>query len=167
MRRIFEIGDEEVEVWLSHDGSGYTLHEGDRAIRCALRPTDEKGGYVLDLDGRRVALRLAQRNGVAFIHLGGRTYEVGRSEPADRLMDGGGDKGSDRVIAPMPGVVVSVAVAVGDRVSEGDPLLVIESMKLETTLAAPRDGIVAEVAFGPGDSFGLKALLVQLAAKEG
>jgi 3-methylcrotonyl-CoA carboxylase alpha subunit len=66
----------------------------------------------------------------------------------------------------MPGVVVSVAVKPGDTVTEGQPLLVIESMKLETTLTAPRDGVVAEMPFTAGDSFGLKAVLAQLTPQE-
>ena len=69
-------------------------------------------------------------------------------------------------LAPMPGVVVSVAFKPGDAVKEGQPLLVIESMKLETTLSAPRDGVIAEMPFAAGDSFGLKAVLAQLAPEE-
>ena len=56
----------------------------------------------------------------------------------------------------MPGVVVSVNAKPGDHVKEGQPLLVIESMKLETSLTAPRDGVVAEMPFAAGDSFGLQ-----------
>ena len=44
--------------------------------------------------------------------------------------------------------------------------MVIESMKLETTLTAPRDGVVAEMPFAEGDSFGLKDILAQLAPEE-
>ena len=62
--------------------------------------------------------------------------------------------------------MVSVAVKPGDAVEEGQPLLVIESMKLETTLTAPRDGVVAEMPFAEGDSFGLKDILAQLAPEE-
>nr|WP_312860790.1 acetyl-CoA carboxylase biotin carboxyl carrier protein subunit [Mesorhizobium sediminum] len=59
-----------------------------------------------------------------------------------------------------------MAVKPGDIVAAGQPLLVIESMKLETTLAAPRDGVVAEIPFAAGDSFGLKDVLAQLAPEE-
>lgn len=166
MRRVLDINGLESEIWLSNDGSGYTLHEGVRALRCALRPVGGKSTFTLDLEGRRIAVRLAMGNGVTFIHLNGRAHEVGRIDPADRLTGEGAAAGEDRVVAPMPGIVISIAAKPGDKVREGQPLLVIESMKLETTLTAPRDGTLAEIAFGPGDSFGLKAVLAQLLPQE-
>ncbi len=53
--------------------------------------------------------------------------------------------------APMPGVVLDVSVRPGDRVSEGDALLVLEAMKMEYTIRAFADGIVEHVNFAPGD----------------
>jgi acetyl-CoA/propionyl-CoA carboxylase biotin carboxyl carrier protein len=53
--------------------------------------------------------------------------------------------------APMPGQVLLVPAAVGDRVSAGDPVVVLESMKMELSIAAPIDGTVAEIAVGVGD----------------
>lgn len=166
MRRILEIGGAESDVWLSHDGTGYRLHARDRALRCELRPAEGKGAYVLDVDGRRLPVRLAVGPEATFVHLDGRAYQVVRSDPAERLAGAGAGAGDDRVLAPMPGVVVSVAVTAGDAVKEGQPLLVIESMKLETTLSAPRAGVVAELPFGPGDSFGLRDVLARLAPEE-
>ncbi len=56
-----------------------------------------------------------------------------------------------RLTAPMPGKVVSFAVKAGDTVSKGQALAVMEAMKMEHTIAAPADGIVAELMFAPGD----------------
>ena len=55
------------------------------------------------------------------------------------------------LIAPMPGSVVRVEVTAGRRVSAGQPVLVLEAMKMEHQIAAPADGLVAEVLVGPGD----------------
>ncbi|MDO5288286.1 MAG: acetyl/propionyl/methylcrotonyl-CoA carboxylase subunit alpha [Pseudomonadota bacterium] len=63
--------------------------------------------------------------------------------------EGGGDAG--RLTAPMPGKVVSFAVKAGDKVSKGQPLAVMEAMKMEHTIAAPIDGVVAELLYAPGD----------------
>ncbi|AGP47968.1 3-methylcrotonyl-CoA carboxylase subunit alpha [Psychrobacter sp. G] len=53
--------------------------------------------------------------------------------------------------SPMPGQVVAFKVAVGDTVKKGQPLAVIEAMKIEHTITAPTDGVVAELLFGAGD----------------
>ncbi|MBO1530338.1 acetyl/propionyl/methylcrotonyl-CoA carboxylase subunit alpha [Psychrobacter sp. F1192] len=53
--------------------------------------------------------------------------------------------------SPMPGQVVAFKVAVGDSVKKGEPLAVIEAMKIEHTITAPTDGTVAELLFGAGD----------------
>ncbi|CAG0910445.1 unnamed protein product [Cyprideis torosa] len=61
----------------------------------------------------------------------------------------------------MPGVVASVAVTVGQKVREGDMLLTIEAMKMETALHAEADGVVAEVLVKRGDQIDAKDLLVR------
>ena len=54
--------------------------------------------------------------------------------------------------APMPGLIISVAVKVGDTVQEGDPVLVLEAMKMENSIPAPASGTIKAVYFGSGDS---------------
>ena len=166
MRRIFQIDGEETECWLSHDGSRFVLNTPDGAIPCRLDPTGAPGGHVLRAGARVQQLRLAVGPEATFVHMNGRTHAIGRVDPAERLAGRDGAAADDRIVAPMPGVVVSVNAKPGDHVKEGQPLLVIESMKLETSLAAPRDGVVAELPFGAGDSFGLKATLALLAPEE-
>ena len=56
-----------------------------------------------------------------------------------------------RLTAPMPGKVVSFAVKAGDLVQKGQPLAVMEAMKMEHTIAAPADGVVLELLYVPGD----------------
>jgi 3-methylcrotonyl-CoA carboxylase alpha subunit len=67
-----------------------------------------------------------------------------------------------RLTAPMPGKVVSFAVKVGDKVSKGQPLAVMEAMKMEHTMTAPADGTVAELLFAPGDQVSDGAELLRL-----
>lgn len=166
MRRIFQIDGDETECWLSHDGSGMILNTPDGAMPCRLDPTGLPGGHVLRAGGRVQDVRLAVGPDATFVHMNGRTHAIGRVEPAERLAGRDGAAADDRIVAPMPGTVVSVNVKPGDHVKEGQPLLVIESMKLETSLTAPRDGVVAEIPFAEGDSFGLKATLALLAPEE-
>jgi pyruvate carboxylase len=65
--------------------------------------------------------------------------------------------------APMPGMVVTVAVKVGQKVSKGDPLLSMEAMKMETMLAAERDATVHAIHVRTGETVNAKDLLVELA----
>ena len=63
----------------------------------------------------------------------------------------------------MPGVVVSTEVQAGDTVKKGQLLMVLEAMKMEHRITAPRDGIVSEIHVVTGDQVGNGALLVRLA----
>ena len=69
---------------------------------------------------------------------------------------------SDAVTAPMPGKIIALNVAIGDAVTEGDALVVMEAMKMEQTLTAPRDGIIAEIGAGVGELVTDGTILVQL-----
>ncbi len=68
------------------------------------------------------------------------------------------------VVAPMPGVVSTLAVKPGQAVKAGDMLLSIEAMKMETALTAEKDGTVAEVLVNAGSQIDAKDLLVVFAA---
>lgn len=68
-----------------------------------------------------------------------------------------------RLTAPMPGKVVGFAVKAGDTVRKGQPLAVMEAMKMEHTIAAPADGTVTELLFAPGDQVAEGAELLKIA----
>ena len=64
--------------------------------------------------------------------------------------------------APMPGVVIAVAVETGQRIERGDPLLTLEAMKMETVLRAEQDGTIAEILLPVGESVATDDLLIVL-----
>ena len=68
---------------------------------------------------------------------------------------------ANHIGAPMPGVVASIGVAAGQKVSEGDLLLTIEAMKMETGIHAERDAVVKAVHVTPGGQIDAKDLLVE------
>jgi len=78
------------------------------------------------------------------------------SAPPGRLAAG------ERITAPLPGKILSVAVKTGDRVRKGDELCVIEAMKMGNSIRAQRDGIVAEVLVAPSQSVAFGAPLLVL-----
>jgi pyruvate carboxylase len=69
-----------------------------------------------------------------------------------------------QVGAPLPGLIASVAVTVGHRVAKGDRLLMMEAMKMQTTVSAPVDGVVSALHANIGDTVESKDLLVTLRA---
>ncbi|MGE2713938.1 acetyl/propionyl/methylcrotonyl-CoA carboxylase subunit alpha [Mycolicibacterium litorale] len=71
------------------------------------------------------------------------------------------------LIAPMPGAVVRVGAAVGDTVTAGQPLLWLEAMKMEHTLTAPGDGVLAELNVSPGQQVDVGAVLARVESPEG
>jgi biotin carboxyl carrier protein len=72
--------------------------------------------------------------------------------------------GPFRLRTQIPGRVVKVLVAVGDRVKEGQPLVVVEAMKMENEMRAPRDGVVAELSAVEGSTIEAGTSLLVLAA---
>jgi len=58
---------------------------------------------------------------------------------------------AEDIVAPLPGTVIAVKVAVGDQVTAGQVLLVFEAMKMENELVSPRDGTVTEIFVAKGD----------------
>lgn len=70
--------------------------------------------------------------------------------------------GDGRVKAPIPGLVVRLCVEKGDEVEVGEPLLVLEAMKMENEILAPRSGTVTELNVSEGDSVKLGDLLVEI-----
>ena len=66
----------------------------------------------------------------------------------------------------MPGTVLRTAAAVGDTVTAGQPLLVLEAMKMEHRVTAPADGILAELRVAPGEQVELGTLLAVVKSTE-
>jgi 3-methylcrotonyl-CoA carboxylase alpha subunit len=87
--------------------------------------------------------------------------QIAAPDVLSRASESGAEGG--RLTAPMPGKVVSIAVRSGDAVRKGQPLAVMEAMKMEHTIAAPADGVVAEVLYAPGDQVAEGAELLRLA----
>ncbi|WP_299106525.1 biotin/lipoyl-containing protein [uncultured Tenacibaculum sp.] len=101
------------------------------------------------------------------VQINGNTYEVQISNELDMLIDELGlevaaEKKENDMKAPMPGLIVSVAVEVGQEIKEGDGVLVLEAMKMENTLLAPRDGIVKSVAIQAGDKVEKNTVLIEM-----
>ncbi|MBL8570739.1 MAG: biotin/lipoyl-binding protein [Phreatobacter sp.] len=163
MRHAFEIGGIETEVWLARDGDTYRLHgdAGEARVALAKRGSDA----VLDIDGLTEKALVVLDGETIHVHVAGGNYMLRHLDPARRFADGDAGSGADVARAPMPGTVVRIDVTAGQKVATGDALVVIESMKLETTIRAWHDGVVADIHVSAGQSFDRDAVLVTLAAE--
>jgi 3-methylcrotonyl-CoA carboxylase alpha subunit len=119
------------------------------------------GSFVATLDGHTERFRAVAHGDTLYVQLRGRSVRINRIDPA-RTSSVGAAVGAGASHAPMPGVVVSLLVAVGQQVKQDDALLVIESMKLQMTISATLDGKVAELPLAEGQTFQRNAMLVRL-----
>jgi 3-methylcrotonyl-CoA carboxylase alpha subunit len=162
----FRWGDESLDAqlsWPRGGGCGLRIGEGQAAQQGPLhwRP-DPGGGWALGVQWAGHAWR-------ATVYADGERVHVFTPDGAvalvvvDRLAHAG-DAASEggRLTAPMPGKVVRFAVQPGEAVKRGQPLAVLEAMKMEHTIAAPADGVVEALLYAPGDQVAEGADLLRM-----
>jgi 3-methylcrotonyl-CoA carboxylase alpha subunit len=111
---------------------------------------EEDGSLVATLNGVRMRASVVPDDGELLIVTPDRSVRLGLIDPIQSA--GNIEASVDTVTAPMPGKIVQVLVADGDRVGKSQPLVVLEAMKMEHTLLAPGDGVVGAVHYGVGDT---------------
>jgi biotin carboxyl carrier protein len=121
------------------------------------------GRQAIEIAGSAVHFARAHAGDRQFLRLDGRSFEAKLLDPRSEQAAAGGQ---DSVKAPMPGAVISLHKAVGDRVLRGETIVTIESMKLQTALPAPRDGVIAAILRTEGEVFDKDEIIVRLEAAE-
>ncbi|BCB21221.1 biotin carboxylase N-terminal domain-containing protein [Bosea sp. ANAM02] len=145
-----ENGATKLEVRLLPDGRRI-VRDPDGEIEVALRSGADS--FEITFENRLLRGSHAISEGRVRLTLDGESFDFGIvSEARPAAAAGGSGAGSGAVIAPMPGVVAEVRVAPGDRVETGQVVVVLESMKLFTSLSAEVDGLIAHVTCQPGDT---------------
>jgi acetyl-CoA/propionyl-CoA carboxylase biotin carboxyl carrier protein len=96
----------------------------------------------------------------------GDSWNVLDHDPVEASLGGSAHGGADSLTAPMPGTVTVVKVAVGDEVTAGQGLVVVEAMKMEHVISAPHDGTVTELDVTPGTTVAMDQVLAVVAPKE-
>jgi 3-methylcrotonyl-CoA carboxylase alpha subunit len=135
------------DVRIEHHVDTLDVHLGDRMY--AVRAQLEESTLHISVDGHRRQLavlltgsqvQLLTDNGPLIVHI-------------DDVLNASAeeDAGTGLLIAPMPGRVVNCHVSVGDKVTQGQPLMVLEAMKMEHTISAGVPGTVTEVRYAQGD----------------
>ena len=156
--------------WRMNGDYRRTLSFSDEFGQYQLGLTYRNDGWDIELDGQRqrvaplaregaeLALRLGdsalhgcvRRDGDAFhVFTGGGHYTLTYNDPMAH--SGEIESGGGRLTAPMPGKVVAVLAQSGKTVAKGEPLVIMEAMKMEHTICAPSDGLVEDVLYQVGD----------------
>jgi len=157
----FRDGEGLLEVGVLREGIGYRLRLPGGSIEAAAE-LDADGTLVADVDGlRSTATVVPEGEGVLLITRSG-VRHVALHDSAAAALDQ--DSHSGLLTAPMPGKIVRVLVSEGDSVERGAPLIVLEAMKMEHTIAAPAAGIVEKVPYVVGDMVDEGTELIVLAA---
>jgi 3-methylcrotonyl-CoA carboxylase alpha subunit len=160
---VFRDGAEERKIIAIARTEDWLLQIGERAITAGGEHRPD-GKLSLMLDGMRREVIVLDHGSEASVFLdceSWRLVEIDSLAPAV-----GEDPMAGRLTAPMPGRVTQLMVEPGRHVRRGEPLMVIEAMKMEHTVAAPADGIVEAVRFAIGDLVEEGAELIALAVPD-
>ena len=135
--------DTELVVRYRHSRAGVELPDDDDLTVVSVTPEH----VVVETDGVRTTLTVAEYDDAVYVDGPSGSVALRR---LPRFIDPSAVQKPGSLLAPMPGSVVKIAVAVGDRVTAGQPLLWLEAMKMEHTISAPADGVVSvlDVAVG-------------------
>lgn len=125
--------------------------------------------YSIIQDSKSYEIAIEAERGNYEVLLGGRLYEAMVLDQRALLMaqrKGGLTAGTGEVNSPMPGLIVEVMVNVGDEVEQGQTVVILESMKMQNELKAPRDGTVQTINCEAGQSVEKGNLLINIVGED-
>ncbi len=132
--------------------------DGGEPRPAAVRAVGDDGRELLvTVDGRSRRWWYARDEATRWLGAGGAAWPLAQADPATR--DGTTADGVAEVRSPMPGTVIAVHVTAGEQVTAGQPLIIVEAMKMEHTLAAPRDGHVKDLLVHAGEQVRIDQVL--------
>jgi biotin carboxyl carrier protein len=159
MRLVFEQSGRAYEIELIQSGDSYRAVIGDRGLDLEIV---RAGNGRLDLlvDGTQVRAFINSQGAKRWVTVNGRTYQLTKSSGTRRA--GASAGAQNTLLAPMPGQVRAVHVAIGDQVSTGQTLLLLEAMKMEIRVQAPRDGVVKRLTVAQGQTVEREQVLLEI-----
>lgn len=160
---VLHNGSEEWLISATRERGGWRLQFGDAVVLGVLERSAD-GSVAIVLDGVRQPLRLLDHGPETAVFSDRASWQFVELDPL--VASGAEDAASGRLTAPMPGRVTQLMAGPGMAVRRGEPLMIIEAMKMEHTVAAPADGVVEAVRFAAGDLVEEGAELITLAPQD-
>ncbi|MCI0549452.1 MAG: biotin/lipoyl-binding protein [Anaerolineae bacterium] len=148
-----------LELTPSGSGKSYRVGIGDRTVDVEIIHA-ESGKLDLLIDGQRVTAYVSSDGARRWVTVNGQTFVLTKSSDAKRR--GAGHDHASELAAPMPGQVRGVNVSEGDVVTKGQTLLVLEAMKMEIRIQAPRDGVIKKLFVNQGQTVEREQILVEI-----
>ena len=158
LKRSGDLREFDVEV-ISRDGANIRLRVAGKEVVAQFEPGAD-GGRILTIDGRRHHVFGIRRKDSIAVSVGPASFEFKTAEDTTRRRARG--LAAAEIVAPMPGKVLNVMVKDGDLVEAGQPLVAIEAMKMETTLAAESSAVIKHVRVAAGQMVDHGAVLIEL-----
>ena len=156
----------EAEVTFHTEGEHLILEADGRRIEADFVRLPDGEVYSLLIDGRSHVVRVSPAEDALEVELRGSVIAVEVKHPLEKMLQatgGGRAKGrGETVAAPMPGVVVAMRVKIGDLVTAGQSVVVVEAMKMQNELAVIHDGVVTEVLVGERAAVSAGQALIRL-----
>ena len=148
--RIDGAAEDSIEILAPAPQCRFRLDDGAETLADVEMP--EPGVYSVLIGGRAYEARVEETPAALVVVIEGRRFEIDVRDPRrfTRKGQGSGADGPQTVAAPMPGKVVRVLVAAGDEVTAGQGLLVVEAMKMQNEMKAPRAGTVLSLSAAEG-----------------
>lgn len=164
MKYIATVEGQEFQIEINVGGE---IHLNDEPLELDFQPVADQPVYSLILGGRSYQAHLNQADDGYEVMLRGRLYHVKVEDERQRFLRQASGmrtaEGADfQLKAPMPGLIVALPVAEGQEVQEGYNLVILESMKMQNELHAPRAGKVGRIHVRVGDSVDQKQALLTL-----
>jgi acetyl-CoA carboxylase biotin carboxylase subunit len=159
----FQIAPDDVEVSWSQIGAGaYRARVFDSTVTAQVLSSTSEGlsGVIrIEIDGVQRAFRVVEAGDEIYVHssLGSRVIKRPPRHPAPQAASEQASANS-----PMPGKVLKILVEKGQKVAAGDPLIILEAMKMEHTMRAAFDGVVESILVRDGEVVGPGQLLAQI-----
>ncbi len=152
-----------VHAWQQKNGYRLRLAEAEDSVEIArpwLQPEHAVGYAGIELGGQKIQAQVHCQADAMELIVERQRWKFQRQSPFAGLS--AARQQDEHIVAPMPGRIISVSVALGDSVSEGQTLVVMEAMKMEISLKAPADGVVAGVTVKADDFVAAGANVVEL-----
>ena len=151
-------GSREISIQLEESGGHGVLQLDGRTIPFTIHDRDATGGWI-ESEGKNQRFYVHRNRDEVVVWIGGRAHRLVRIQKG-QTSDETASAGSGEIRALMPGKILRIDVSTGQPVTEKQPLVIMTSMKMETTLAAPRAGTVSAVKCQVGQIVEMGELLV-------